>query len=212
MTADWRSVPLPDRMRRLPKDSAGRPVPRFVEWIDGVPDFRVMSFDHLRLAVRLKLCWVCAQPLGANATFTIGPMCAVNRVSAEPPSHLDCATYSALACPFLSNPARVRREAHIPDGAVVPAGISIPRNPGVALLWTTRSWKVEPEGRGVLFRLGDPTRVEWYAEGREATRAEVMASIETGLPTLQEMATQEGQRAVAALETQVADALELVPA
>jgi hypothetical protein len=35
-----------------------------------------------------------------------------------------------------------------------------------------------------LFELFEPHRVDWYAEGRPATRAEVTASIETGVPLL----------------------------
>ncbi len=39
--------------------------------------------------------------------------------------------------------------------------------------------------------MGEPESVEWYAEGRAATRAEVMASIESGLPNLEALARQE---------------------
>jgi hypothetical protein len=37
-----------------------------------------------------------------------------------------------------------------------------------------------------LFRIGEPTSVAWYAEGRPATRKEVLVSIDSGLPLLQE--------------------------
>lgn len=176
---------LPARMRTLPRDSAGRPIPKFVETIDGVPDFRVMATDHLRRAVKTKACWVCGEMLGRLAVFTAGPMCLVNLNSAEPPSHYECARYSARLCPFLSNPDKVRREAHLPETRVI-AGFSIPRNPGVAALIVVRSWKpyLDHTGRGVLFEMGTPERVEWYCRGRDATRAEVQESLDGGLPTL----------------------------
>jgi hypothetical protein len=35
-------------------------------------------------------------------SFVVGPMCGINRNSAEPPSHKECAQWSARNCPFLS--------------------------------------------------------------------------------------------------------------
>ncbi len=46
---------IPRRMRRLTLDEAGRPVPRFVQWIDGKPDFRVMSHEHMAAAIKHRL-------------------------------------------------------------------------------------------------------------------------------------------------------------
>lgn len=205
---------LPTRMRTLPRDSAGRPVPWFVAWVDDKPDFRVIADGKIERALRYRLCWVCGHPItGATCAYVIGPMCAVNRISAEPPSHRDCAVYSAQACPFLSNPTKGRRLANMPDGVVEAPGIAIKRNPGVALVWITRGkTRVIPEGRGVLFDIGLPVRCLWFAEGREATREEVMASIASGLPALQELAAEEGVEAVQALQICVERALTLVPA
>lgn len=217
MTETWMGVDLPKHMARLPKDSAGRPVPKFVAWIDGKPDFRVMDPEHLVRCVKLGVCWTCGEPLGSHKTFVIGPMCAVNRVSAEPPSHYDCASYSAQACPFLSNPHKVRREANKPAHDE-PPGVMIARNPGVTLLWTTRKyrpWRVPPGGHGgsgILFDIGTPEQVDWIREGRPATRAEVMESIESGLPQLQALADEEGHGAQADLAKKYDAALALVPA
>jgi hypothetical protein len=41
--------------------------------------------------------------------------------------------------------------------------------------------------------MGEPDRVEWWAEGRKATREEVQESIDSGLPNLERLAQmQEG--------------------
>lgn len=200
---------LPKRMRQLPLDEAGRPVPKFVEWVEGKPDFRLMSMPALGAAVRRKLCWVCGEPLGRLAAFVSGPMCVVNLISAEPPSHYECALYSATHCPFLNNPDKGRREAHMAEGSYEVAAM-IKRNPGVTALIVTGHWEwmFDPLGsKGVLFKIGSklpgvaemrraapqrlkPTvvveRVEWYSRGREATADEVAASIESGLPILRE--------------------------
>lgn len=210
------TIDMPTRIRALPVDPARRvPVPWFATWIDGKPEFRMVRPERIVEAVRKGLCWVCGQPLGRFRAFTIGPMCAVNRVSADPPSHRDCAFYAAVVCPFLSNPRAVRRTTGQPDESVgrlaEPPGVMIRRNPGVALVWVTRRYQIEPEGAGVLFRLGDPEETLWFAERRPATRAEVMDSIESGYPLLLEVAEAESPDAVRELERLRDAAMTWVP-
>jgi hypothetical protein len=62
-------------------------------------------------------------------------------------------------------------------------------NPGVMLLWWTAQVSAfkqgnNPRSHNYLFDIGDPLKVEWWAEGRAATRAECEAAIERGLPNL----------------------------
>jgi hypothetical protein len=203
---------MPTRIARLPRNQAGYPVPWFVAWIDGKPDFRVIGIDKMRDALQFRQCWICGDTLGANVSFVIGPMCAVNRVSAEPPSHHDCAVFAATACPFLANPQMRRRDSNLPEDTVDPDGIAISRNPGVALVWTTRTWSLIPAHQ--LFNVGDPTRTEWYARGRAATRGEVLESIASGLPLLEQAAEQDHRpaKALAQLASACRDALQYVPA
>ncbi len=199
-------------MAHLPRDKHGRPVPWFVAWIDGQPDFRVIGPGKIADAVRCGLCWLCGGTLGSWKAFVIGPMCAINRVSAEPPSHRDCAVYAAQACPFLTTPAMTRRDRHLPAETGDPAGTMIRRNPGVTLIWITRSYKPFRAQGGILFQVGQPVETLWYAEGRPATRAEVLASIESGLPILHAQAEAEGPDAVRELEQMTDQARALIPA
>lgn len=207
---------IPQRMAGLPKDKHGRPVPWFVAFIDGSPDHRIIAPGKPQQAADDQLCWLCGKRLGSYVTFVIGPMCAVNRISAEPPSHLECATYAAAVCPFLTTPRMIRRENGKPADIVDPAGIMIKRNPGVALVWTTRkwSWRWQPDGSGYLAHLGAPVDTQWFAEGREATRAEILASIDSGLELLRAEAAKDHDpaAALAELEAMHAGALQLVPA
>ncbi len=186
---------LPSRMKELPLDERGYPVPWFVAWVDGKPEFRAMDREKFIRALKEKLCWVCGSRLGVNLCFVAGPMCGINRTSSEPPSHLMCGRWSAINCPFLSNPRMVRREDDKINNAATresAADFVITRNPGVAMLWVTRQFEVYPDGKGGrLIQMGEPEGVEWYAEGRLATRAEVMASIDSGLPNLEALARQE---------------------
>lgn len=197
--------PLPDRIKRL-RVHRGYPVPYFVQDVDGVPDFRVMDPSKWRACVRSNLCWICGEGLGKYKIFVAGPMCGINRTSAEPPAHRDCAEFAAKACPFLAMPKMVRREAGLPEGVVGAAGVGLRRNPGVVLLWVTRDYSLFSDGRGGrLVAMGEPVEVMWIAEGREATREEVMASIDGGLPELLKVAEEEGEKAMDALARMVAD-------
>ena len=186
---------LPDRMHDLAVDERGYPVPWFVDWIDGKPEFRAMDGRKLVRAIREKLCWVCGGKLGVHVCFVAGPMCGINRTSAEPPSHLECGQWSARNCPFLNNPRMVRREDETVNNDAFresAAGCAITRNPGVVMLWITRQFEVFRDSKNrPLIQMGEPERVEWFACGRPATRAEVMASIESGLPNLEALACQE---------------------
>lgn len=207
---------LPSRMRRLPVDHRGFPVPWFVAWIDGVPSFPVADGRKFNVAWKEGRCWVCGGHLGRVKAFVVGPMCAVNRTSSEPPSHLECARFSARNCPFLIKP-RMKRvgEENLPCGVEEPAGTMIRRNPGAALVWQTLRASRWADGRGGhLFDIGKPHAVEWFAEGQAASREEVLESIRTGLPLLEEMCASDSDPTGARdeLVTRLAVAMTLVPA
>jgi hypothetical protein len=213
MAEDVRSIEVPRRMAKLPRNRKGYVVPWFVAWIDGEADFRIIRPDGVSTALRQHTCWLCGQPLGRYVAYVIGPMCAVNRTSAEPPSHRECAIYAARACPFLANPRRHRQDAKPkPADVLEPPGIMLSRNPGVALVWVTEKVKTFRAPNGMLFDIGEPTETLWFAHSREATRDEVMASIESGYPALFKLAEEEGERAIRQLDVQMAGAMELVPA
>jgi hypothetical protein len=208
---------LPKQMQKLPIDERGFPVPWFVQWINGKPEFRVVDQRRFVKAINERRCWVCGNPLYSEEVFTIGPMCAVNRISSEPPSHRECAQFSAMGCPFLSKPQMVRRTNDLPPKKDA-AGIMIERNPGVTLLWFTRHHRLieMPKrpgvGEGVLFQIGRPFKVEWYCKGRFATRAEVIEGIESGLPILREQAeTHDGAEGMALVEKQIVAAWKFIP-
>lgn len=210
------AIPLPERMKSLPISDEGFPIPWFVQWLkedksaaprgEGTYDFRIMSSPVE--AHRRRLCWICGQSLGTYKVFVVGPMCTVNRVSAEPPSHLECAEYAVKACPFLTQPKMRRNEKDIHPLTQETEGM-IKRNPGVTTLWATKSYRLEPVNPGVLFFMGDPEYVSWYREGRRATRREVLDSIESGIPELTVQAEKQGM--ILGLPGMIRRALRLVP-
>jgi hypothetical protein len=198
---------VPPRIRALPVDERGFPVPRFVAEVDGKPDHRVVDSRWFKPAIEQKLCWICGQPMGRYFTSLIGCMCAVNRVISEPPSHHECATFAARACPFLARPHAHRRERGMPEERREAAGFGLQRNPGVVCLWVSKTYpkpfRAWAGQEGVLFQLGPPVETIWYREGRRATREEVETAIEDGLPALREAAEAESPAAVVALDRMV---------
>jgi hypothetical protein len=210
-----KDLKIPDRIKRLPVDHRGFPVPKFVAWPKGEADHRVVNLDRFVPSVRGRQCWICGDKLGRYFCSIIGCMCAVNRVISEPPSHLECAEFSVKACPFLARPHAHRRDANMPEGYQAGAGFPLARNPGVACLWVSKKYpqpfKTQMGGQGVLFSLGDPIQTVWYREGRLATRMEVFDAIKEGLPALEAIAREEGNGAVEALAGQLAAVWQLLP-
>jgi len=170
---------LPARMQKLEVDKRGYPVPWFVQWVKDEPKFNIVSPQKFRQAIRFGNCWICGERLGARKTFVLGPLNILNRITSEPASHYDCARFAAQSCPFLLLPKAQARE--VPEGASLPPNL-IQRNPGVCALWTTKTFKVVAASEGKkLIRVSDPVAVDWYAEGKLATRTQVKESLDDGL-------------------------------
>lgn len=202
--------PLPDRMKALPLNAGGYPIPWFVETLkDGTRDFRIMDAHKRVLAFNRRLCWVCGQKLGVYMSFVVGPMCVVNRNTAEPPCHLECAQFAARACPFMLQPGRDYRMPNV-EGIRQVVGM-LPGNPGAAAIWVTKSYTLTPMHGDIHVTLGDPVEVHWYAEGKLATRQQILDSLARRLPLVREVAEKGGLGDVALLERMTAEAMEWIP-
>lgn len=172
-------TPLPQRLTSLPLDARGYPVPWFVAWHDGKPDFRVLDREKTQRAIHEDLCWICGQRLKPLQTFVFGPSAAIQRLTLEPPSHQECATWAAQNCPFCANPSARHRIHNLPDGTSKIAEGIILHNPGVFLCWTTDRYYITGYASNhVVLSVGQPTRVEWYRRGRLATPEEARAALE----------------------------------
>jgi hypothetical protein len=203
--------PLPSKMQRLPIDERGYPIPWFVAEIDGKRDFRIADSGKRVRATKNRLCWICGEQLGTNLAFVIGPMCAINRNTSEPPCHRDCATFAVMACPFLILPKSQQRDANLPANyEQVPHGI--PGNPGACAIWMTKNYRPYPvEGGNFLIRIGAPLEILWFCEGKPATRKQIMDSIDARLPNLTVLAEQQGPIAIDALKKQLRNTMALLP-
>lgn len=203
-------TPMPEAIEALPRDRRGYPVPWFVSWpiARRAADFVAVEPRMVVTAIKHRVCWVSGQKLGRTATFVLGPMCAVNRLSAEPPSLPECAEWSAMNCPFLSDPARGR--ASRPGHEHAP-GLMVMDNPGVTLLWETAHWEALRVDGGILVGIGEPIRVQWVTRGRRATAAEARHAFDRSVGTLRQVALAEGGQAVHQLTRAINAARLLLP-
>jgi hypothetical protein len=182
MKVKARELTIPARMRGLPRDPHGRPIPWF-SWPDdrGVVHVAILDQERWHEAVRHNRCWVCCGKLRALKTFALGPINVVLRTTIEPPSHLQCATYAVQVCPFLSDPARGHRpvpERYVdPDPTVGRDGRRPAPNPSVFALWTTRSYEIGCLADRLAIAVGDYVRLSWWTRGRLAMEAEVQAAM-----------------------------------
>jgi hypothetical protein len=212
LNAAIRDIPMPERLARRPVSERGFPVPWFVSFIGGKWDFVNLDPNKIGEAYHRNLCFLCGGTLGRFKAFVIGPMCSINRISAEPPAHKECAEYAVRACPFLARPNAKRNEAaHVQSADTIP-GIAIEHNPGATLIWVTKHFKPINVRGGALFQLGPPVEVLWFAEGRQATRAEIDAAIAKGLPLLRKAAERDGPEGMRELDAFIKRAEKLLPA
>jgi hypothetical protein len=205
-----RHIPIPQRLQHCRVSADGYPVPWFVPYIDGKPEFRAMDPEKFFVAIRHRRCFLCGEQMGKHLCFPIGPMCCITRTTPEPPSHLSCVEYAAQVCPFLTQPRMRRNEKNMPEGDV--AGIAIRRNPGVIALWSTLNYRLfrDPINGGYLIEIGKPEHIELYSQGRKASNQEVIESIMTGMPILRAEALKDGPEAMAQLESQYNQTLDLL--
>lgn len=176
--------PVPERIKALPVSDKGYPIPYFVAYIDGKPDFRVVDERKWYSALVLRKCWVCGQPLGSRVAFVGGTLIVVNHISAEPPSHVECAEFAVRACPFLLLPESKRRQAGIDELPTKPlGGVTLDDNPGVAAVCVVKSnqYRTEKQNGGRIVTLGEIERVNWYKGGEIATRADVVEAMDTAI-------------------------------
>jgi hypothetical protein len=165
---------MPPGIAALPKTDTGMPIPWFVaEQPDGKRDFRIVDSAKLGRAIAHNFCWICGRPMQRWKTFVMGPMCVIQRITTEPPSHADCAIYAARVCPFLGSPTFGRREVGLPHKIIEKTLEMADHNPGITCLWTTAAY----HQYGNFFHPADTSQLAWYRERRVATESEIVEAL-----------------------------------
>jgi hypothetical protein len=188
---------LPEKMQALPLDGRCFPIPWFVAFVSGKPEFRLSDPRKIVEGWQREVCWVCGGRLSAYRAWVIGPASAVEGASPEPPSHLECGRFSATACPFLSNPAARRNRRSLPAN-YSPGADMIDANTNVTALWITKGRGADliRTSQGILFKLKPPERIEWFSKGREALNAEASFGLSAAVIELRPHSEREGVASV----------------
>ncbi|MBV9024497.1 MAG: hypothetical protein JO362_12075 [Streptomycetaceae bacterium] len=129
LTASWRAIPMPPRVARMPRNSAGRPVPGNTPWYEtadkdgpmavrrsadlgvhvaclcepgrGIPAFGDQCPYRQRQFMAQRRCAICTTSIKPTSRllFIGGPGASFY---IEPPVHARCAAYALQVCPVLS--------------------------------------------------------------------------------------------------------------
>ena len=126
-------VRIPRRMRDLPRDSRGYPIPVTVyRDREGRPHFTINEEGSRAFAIHEGTCSICGQPLLRERWFVGGPESAFHEFGAyaDPPMHRECAHYALRVCPYLAAPNY--------SGLVGDRTLRGPLEPGRILMDTTQ--------------------------------------------------------------------------
>src|SRR5262252_1142176 len=119
MTENWRNIPVPDRMKNLPRDPRGFPI-FIMAYRDpnGRAHFTVNDEDVRRRLIAQDRCSVCGGRLQRGRWFVGGEKSAFDPCGAylDPPMHHECAGYALQVCPYLASPVY----AKLIHGATLP--------------------------------------------------------------------------------------------
>lgn len=109
---DFKTVEIPARMRHLPKDRRGYPIPVNV-FIDnnGKPHFTINDDEKRQVHLRKKQCPICGGALLRGRWTVGGPASAFMEEGAyiDPPMHYECYRYAMQVCPYLAVPSFTKR-------------------------------------------------------------------------------------------------------
>lgn len=93
--------PIQRAISRL-KTFAGMPVPAFIKWVDGKPNFRQIDEQQYMRHYQYRLCAICGTKLGLSCYWLGGEACMASHEFINGAMHRECAELSIRWCPFLN--------------------------------------------------------------------------------------------------------------
>lgn len=182
-------APIPPRMRHLPRDPRGYPIPVIVMRDDrGRAHFTMNDRLVAETLARTNCCGICGQPLGGSLWFIGGPASAFHPQGGyyDNPVHMQCGRFALQACPYLSRRMlrRIEKGATLRpnsfDGKVVIADDPTvhPDQPAVFVFACTDQTTRDAVGHFIPRRPWQ--RLEFWRDGQRidaaAARAQVAAA------------------------------------
>jgi hypothetical protein len=185
-------VEEPFRIKRLPKDTRGYPIPwNVLRADDGTPFFTVNDSRKALVALREDRCPICGERLGRWHWFVGGPRSAFEHGGCyiDLPGHRECMEYALQTCPYLAMPKYLGRidvanpEKLPPEARILLDETQIPERP--ALFVAVGASSAECLDRGLLIPYLKPMRpwLEWafWRHGRRISDDEAMPFLRTAL-------------------------------
>jgi hypothetical protein len=108
----WFDVPVPSRMKHLPRDRRGYPIPAVVlRDRDGMPHFTINDSDIRQGLIVRDECSICGGKLFRGRWFVGGPLSAFHPdgLYIDSAVHRECAVYALQVCPYLAAPVYSHR-------------------------------------------------------------------------------------------------------
>jgi len=159
---------IPKELSHLKIDSRGYPIPYFVSYINGKPEFRFIQPERIMMIIERKVCHICGKPLPKDFCYFIsGPMGLQNRISTDAGMHRVCAEFSLIACPHLFFQKSERRHNDALAQTIDKGRAIIVDKPDTLFLVKCDKWKVIFENGRHYIRYRSAAYERYtYQEGR----------------------------------------------
>lgn len=198
MRADWREVPLPERMARLDKDKRGLPIPFLVlrDPGTGKPNFTINDHRKHQRCLKEDLCAICGEGLTRGRWFIGGPGAAFHDRGCylDPPVHGPCAHYALQVCPYLAAPKYSGRLDDLgfdwsehPDSMMLIDKTSLPDRPEIFVAVMAVGQSLVGDALNPYVKPKRPYRqVEFWRQGVQIEKSEGEALVKSALASLAE--------------------------
>lgn len=163
-SSKWKEVPLPERMRNLPKDPRGYPIPaNILQDDEGVYHFIINDENKRQEQIRLQRCAICDGALDGEFWFVGGPLSGLhpNGAYIDTAQHYECVTYALQVCPYLAtrpykrpDPEKVASRVKSKNSVILVDPTMMPGQPELFILVMSNKFDVLQEGAYVR-----PTKV-----------------------------------------------------
>lgn len=102
---------IPKELEHLRVDERGYPIPFFVGYHDGKPNFRYGDTFKRDICLAQKKCAICGKKLPRDFSYVItGPEGYANQIVSDAPMHRRCAEFTMDACPHIHFEKAQRKE------------------------------------------------------------------------------------------------------
>lgn len=186
------AVEIPPKMKLLPRDRRGYPIPWIVQRDLTGRAFFVMNDMVKSVACgRRNLCGICGKKLERDVWLIGGPGAAFHENGAylDPPMHRACATYALKVCPYIGSRYSKRVDESLlkfgkwdPRQKVITDELMIPQQPPFFVMAKTAKATMSldrlEDGGGMRFHPKRPwLAVEFWRHGQQLTEPEAREAL-----------------------------------